>query len=322
MLKAMVLGAHVISIVIPNYNGEDLLRRHLPGVIEAARRENSAEVIVVDDASTDGSLGLLQRGFPSVRIVSLQQNVGFGRAVAEGAAEAEGDILVLLNTDVGVDPGFLAPLREGLEDETVFAVSCIDVLSGTPDAPIEVRHPFFRKGRVCISSHGPRGGPPFDTLFAPGGYAAYRRDLFVALGGLDPLYEPFYWEDADICYRAWKRGWRSVVEPRSRVRHEHSQGAILSTHGVASAKAMQARNSYLFLWKNITSRRMLLMKHILPTVRRAATDWAVLDGRFYLTVGRALGKSGAALERRRTERRLQRHTDEEVFERLDPGLSS
>ncbi|MHC4198396.1 MAG: glycosyltransferase family 2 protein [Planctomycetota bacterium] len=306
----------MISIVIPNFNGAGLLRENLPLVLDAARREGAVEVIVVDDASADGSVDVLEREFPSVRAIRLERNVGFGRACMAGARAAGGEIMVLLNTDVSVTPGFLAPLLEDLEREGTFAVSAVDTLSGSPEAPVEVRCPGFRKGYIRFDTRPPAGDPPFETLFAPAGYAAYRRDLFLELGGFDPLYEPFYWEDVDVCFRAWKRGWRSLVEPRSLVRHEHDRGSIVSEHGAERVRALNGRNGYLFLWKNVTSRRMFLLRHLLPTARRALTDWAVMDSRFYLTLGRALGRLRLALERRREERRRGRLTDEDVFERL------
>ncbi len=311
----------MISIVIPNYNSKELLRQNLPGVLDAAQREDS-EVIVVDDASSDGSVGLLRCEFPSVHVVVNRHNVGFGGACMAGARVAKGDILVLLNTDVDVDPGFLAPLRADLEDEGVFAVSAVDLLSGTPEAPREVRHPSFRGGFFCFHRHRPCGGPPYETLFVPGGYAAYRKVAFMELGGFDPLYEPYYWEDVDICYRAWKRGWRSVVEPRSHVHHEHDHGSIAATQGPTKARAVDRRNRFLFLWKNVTSGRMLVLRHILPATLRVLFGWARMDFEYYLTLVGALGRLRAALRSRREESVLEGLTDEAVFARTAPRVKN
>ena len=308
----------MISIVVPNYNGRELLRRNLPKVIEAAQREGRAEVIVVDDASSDGSLELLRSAFPSVRVVALERNAGFGRACMAGARAARGDVLVLLNTDVQVDADFLGPLREDIADESVFAVSAVDLNRGTPQAPREVNRPHFRRGFMVDVPYRAAGPPPFETIYAPGGYSAFRREMFLALGGFDPLYEPFYWEDYDICYRAWKRGWRTVVEPRSLVRHEHEKGAIRATHGRRSVERVSRRNRFLFVWKNVTSRRMFLFTHLLPVAFRLLFGWIALDLRYYLALGRALGRLGVALERRQEERRAERLSDEEVFARLRP----
>jgi GT2 family glycosyltransferase len=307
----------MISIVIPNYNGTELLRRNLPGVLEAARREVSAEVIVVDDASSDRSVELLREEFASVRVIANPRNLGFGRTCMAGALAAKGDILVLLNSDVSVEPDFLAPLREDLEDGEVFAVSAVDLLSGVPDAPCEVRHPKIRRGFFRFYTHAPVGKPPYDTLFVPGGYAAYRRSMFLELGGFEPLYEPFYWEDVDICYRAWKRGWRSVVDPRSRIRHEHEQGSILTTQGRARARAIDKRNRFLFLWRNVTSARMFI-RHLISMALRFGLEWASLDLTFHRALLRALPKLGEALKGRRRDTACQLLEDREVFAKLVP----
>jgi GT2 family glycosyltransferase len=315
----------MISIVIPNYNGRQLLEKYVPGVLEAAGREGPAEVILVDDASTDGSADFVAREFPEARLVALERNAGFGRACMAGAEAASGEILVLLNSDVSVEPGFLAPLREALDDETVFAVSAIDLELSSPGDVVEARSPSFRRGFLRVSRRRPKGPPPHETIFVPGGYSAYRKDLFFALGGFDSMYEPFYAEDLDLCYRAWKRGWRSLVEPRSRVRHFHESGSIKSNYGEARARAMTRRNLFLLVWKNVTSRRMLVRRHILPMALRATFGWMVLDFKYSLPLLRALGRLGAALGRRREELEAAKssfkYTDEDLFARLGGDAS-
>ncbi len=309
----------MISIVSPNYNGRELLRKHLPGVIEAARRETRAEVIVVDDASRDDSVALVRGEFPSVRLVALEENVGFSRACMAGARAARGDVLVLLNSDVSVEPDFLAPLREDMADESVFAVSAVDLNSGTPEAPEELKRPCFRRGFLVYAPRRAAGPPPFETAFAPGGYMACRKSMFLALGGFDPIFEPFYWEDYDLCYRAWKRGWRTVVEPRSRIRHEHEAGAIATHFRRRRIKRVARRNKFLFVWKNVTSRRMLVLRHLLPMAVRLLIGWLALDFGYYLTLARALGRLRPALERRREEQRAEKVSDDELFARLTGG---
>ena len=308
----------MISIVIPNYNGRELLRQNLPGVLDAARVEGSAKVIVVDDASGDDSAALVRGEFPSVRVVELGENVGFGRACMAGARAARGDILVLLNSDVSVTPDFLGPLREDLADETVFAVSAVDLDASTPEAPAEVNHPHLQRGFLVPHKHRPSGPPPHETMYTRGGYSAYRKEMFLELGGFDPLYEPFYWEDIDICYRAWKRGWRSLVEPRSLVHHERTHSAIRTAYSRRLVRWIYRRNKFLLSWMNLTSKRMLYLRHLPWVLLHALLRWIILDFGWYLALDRALGRLGMVLERRREERLAQRLSDEEVFKRFRP----
>jgi len=112
------------TIVIPNWNGKDLLEKYLPSVIAAAEACPGSEVLVVDNGSSDGSAAFLKERFPQVRVLALDRNLGFGGGSNAGFAAAKNDIVVLLNSDMRVEPDFLAPLLAGFTDDLVFAVAC------------------------------------------------------------------------------------------------------------------------------------------------------------------------------------------------------
>lgn len=123
-----------LSIIIPNYNGEALLSQFLPSVVEAINNaEAPTELIVVDDASTDGSLETLKR-FPRARVVMRETNGGFSKACNTGIAEAEGKILLLLNSDVKLEPDFLAHYGQHFGDPALFAITpnAFDHSTGRP----------------------------------------------------------------------------------------------------------------------------------------------------------------------------------------------
>ena len=117
------------SLVIPNWNGKDLLERFVPSWLEAIKNHPGSEVIVVDNGSTDGSAEWLRSQHPEVILVALEKNLGFGGGSNAGFRAAKNDIVVLLNSDMRVEAGFLAPLLEGFTDGKVFAVSCQIFLS-------------------------------------------------------------------------------------------------------------------------------------------------------------------------------------------------
>ncbi len=117
-------ATNAASIVIPNWNGRDLLEKYLPSVVNSIAGLPGSEVIVVDNASEDGSAEFMREKFPSVRVLAQTRNLGFGGGSNAGFAAAKNDIVVLLNSDMRVEPDFLAPLLEGFTDEKVFAVSC------------------------------------------------------------------------------------------------------------------------------------------------------------------------------------------------------
>ncbi len=114
-----------VSLVVPNYNGRDLLRRNVPTLLRAASAyPGDVEVVVVDDGSSDDSVAVLEAEFPTVRTVFHEQNRGFGPACHTGIEAAQHEVVVLLNSDVAVEEDFIQPLmRHFARDPQVFSVS-------------------------------------------------------------------------------------------------------------------------------------------------------------------------------------------------------
>ena len=110
-----------ITVIIPSFNGCALLGERLPDVVSSL--VGSFAIAVVDDASTDGSVEMLQREFPAVHVIARQTNGGFSAAVNDGIRATKGEFVVLLNNDVEVTPGFLEPIMPLFADESVFAIS-------------------------------------------------------------------------------------------------------------------------------------------------------------------------------------------------------
>ncbi len=243
-----------VSIVIPNWNGRDLLEKYLPSVVAAAERHNAAnEVIVVDDCSSDGSRQLLAERFPSVRVIALERNLGFGGGSNAGFRAARHDIVVLLNSDMRVEPDFLAPLVGGFDDETVFAVSCQIFFSDARKVRQEtgLTQAWWEDGSLRVRHRiDPAIQHRYPCFYGGGGSCAFDRRKFLELGGFDPLLEPFYLEDTDLGYMAWKRGWKVFYEPRSVVYHEH-RGTIGKRFSDAYIQSVLKKNFLLFCWKNI-----------------------------------------------------------------------
>src|SRR5260370_22142496 len=117
-------GSSAATVVIPNWNGKDLLEKYIPSIRTALAGNPANEILVVDNGSTDGSADFLRATFPDVTVLALPQNLGFGGGSNAGFRAAKNDIVVLLNSDMRVAPDFLAPLLEGFRDPEVFAVSC------------------------------------------------------------------------------------------------------------------------------------------------------------------------------------------------------
>jgi GT2 family glycosyltransferase len=272
----------MFSIVIPNYNGRRLLERNLPEVLKAAKKQGKEfEVIVVDDASTDDSVSFLKKKFPQVKIVLHFQNQRFAAACNSGVQIAKGEVVVLLNNDVAPEPNFLLSLLTHFKDKDVFAVGCREksklgnkiIFSGRSEAKFEKGFLIHWRAENQDLS---------DTFWAAGGSMAVSREKWLKLGGMDPLFRPAYWEDIDLSWRAGKRGWKILFEPKSVVNHNHETTNIMA-FGKKRMKVYAYKNQFLFVWKNGNARMILsnilwLSYHLLRAT--LSGDWLFWQGFF------------------------------------------
>lgn len=297
-----------LSIVIPSWNGAGLLRRHLPSVLEDAL-PSGAEVVVCDDASEDDTAEVLRAEFPSVRLVRRVSRGGFSLAGSDAVTAARGSLVVLLNNDMEVRRGSFAALVTALEaDPGLFAAvpSIVRVSTGEEEAHTRLR---FRRGIVSTSIDGPPDGVP---AYACGGAMTFRRQEFIELGGFDPLFSPFYWEDVDLSYRARKRGRRIAWVGAARVYHDHGGTIGARLDGRAIARVYE-RNRLLFTWKNLTEPR-LWRTHLAVLLPKVAWDLAAHPA-FVRGLADALRLRGAIAPKRGTERAAARVPDRELLSR-------
>ena len=236
-----------LSVIIPNYNGEELLKKNLPKVLLAV---GAVETIVVDDASTDESLTVLDNFKDKIKVIKNEENLGFSSTVNKGVRAAKGDIVILLNTDVVPEKEFLTPLLSNFKDEKVFAVGCMDKSVENGKTILRGRGIGAWKRGFMVHSRGEVNKT--DTLWVSGGSGAFRKSIWDKLGGFNQLYNPFYWEDIDLSYRALKSGYKIIFEPKSIVIHEHEKGAIKNTYSDFKVKTIAYRNQFIFVWKNTT----------------------------------------------------------------------
>lgn len=298
-----------VSIIIPNYNGKKLLERNLPKVIETVKNEN-VEIIVVDDASSDGSLDLVKKNFPNIVVIEKNINRGFSSTINSGVEEASGDIVFLLNHDVYPSKNFLSPITSHFKNSQVFAVGCLQksregrktVLRGRGIGSFQKGFLVHKRGRVDKKN----------TLWVSGGAGAFRKSIWNKLGGLDEIYNPFYWEDIDLSYRAVKAGYKIIFEPKSVVVHQQQEGAIRSNYSQYDIKKIAYRNQFIFHWKNITDKKFILSHffwlpvHLLSAILRS--DWALLAGFFS-----AIFMLPKILKKRRLTKKFSKRSDWQVI---------
>ena len=213
------------SVVILNYNGLGFLDDCL-GALGCQELAGEFETILVDNASTDGSVAHVRKQYPAVRVIEAGTNLGFAAGNNLGFEHARGRHMVMLNNDTRVRPGWLAALVSAIESDHKVGAVTSKLLFIDPPGTIQ------NAGLMLLTdgSGGDRGFRERDRgqfeereeIFgACGAGALYRREMLEDVGGLDPTFFMYY-EDADLSWRMRLAGWTVLYEPRAVVDHVHA----------------------------------------------------------------------------------------------------
>ena len=296
-----------ITIIIPNYNGVEILKKSLPQII---KEKGEADIIMVDDASTDDSVDFVRKNFPSIKIITKNINEGFSSTVNQGILKAAGDIIILLNHDCLPEKDFTSSLISHFDDAEVFAVGFLDksvegrniVLRGRGVGKFERGFLLHKKGEVDKK----------DSLWVSGGSGAFRKSIFSKIGLFEPLYNPFYWEDIDLSYRAQKSGCKIIFDPKIVIQHYHWLGAIKKNYSVSDIKTISYRNQILFVWLNITDANYII-EHLLYLPYQLLISFIRLDFNFIKAFFLAVFYLPQALKIRSKRKKIFTRTDHEVL---------
>jgi GT2 family glycosyltransferase len=263
-----------VSVIVPTYQGRDHLESLLPSL---AAQTLSHEVIVVDNASTDGTLELLRDRWPDVRRISFPENRGFGKATNAGVAEARSETVVLLNNDIVCTPTFLERLVEALDPHEGFVMAApvlvrrddeghIDTAGIVIDRTLHGFNHLYGEPVAVLTAD------PFDPLAPCGGAAAFDRAAFLGVGGFDPAFFA-YLEDVDLAIRCVGRGWKCRLAPTAVAIHAHSgtlgEGSPAKNRltawgrGYIAGKYRLHRRPHLFLWAAAGEATMAIGKLVL-----------------------------------------------------------
>lgn len=218
------------AVVILNWNGKDFLERFLPGLLASVEKEPDSCVIVADNASSDGSMQMMEECFPEVRTVRLDRNYGFTGGYNRALFQTDAEYFVLINSDIDVPDGWLHPLVSWMDSHPECGI-CAPKLhafdrrdtfeyAGAAGGYIDrLGYPFCR-GRVMrrvekdcgqYDSYGP-------VFWASGACLMVRAELYRRLNGLDERFFA-HQEEIDLCWRAQLEGYQIHIVPESTVYH-------------------------------------------------------------------------------------------------------
>lgn len=251
------------AVVILNWNGEAMLRQFLPSVIACSRLEGT-EIYVADNASTDASCEVVEKEFPSVRLIRLDKNYGFADGYNYALQKIDAEYAVLLNSDVEVTEGWLQPMVDYL-DAHLETVACQPKIrayrhrnlfeyAGASGGFIDrYGYPFCR-GRVFESVEEDKGqyDEVIPVFWATGAALMIRLDVYRNVGGLDGRFFA-HMEEIDLCWRLRSRGREIVCVPQSKV--YHVGGATLKKENPRKT-FLNFRNNLVMLYKNLPAEEL------------------------------------------------------------------
>ncbi len=253
-----------ISVVIPNYNGKQLLEDNLPSVYAALTFfQNAFEIIIIDDASADASAAFIQEQYPEIKLLINETNRGFSPTVNTGIFASKNELVFVLNSDVQLTPDYFNEQLKYFGDPDTFGVMGKIIDFNSPDIQDGAKFPQISfKGIKTTYNYISLTEIPSKTwlpsFFLSGANALIDRKKLLALGGFDEIYAPYYYEDADLGIRAWRAGWKCYFEPNSICMH-----AASSTIGKLKSekvKIIVERNRITFNQLHLSGNQLLFFK--------------------------------------------------------------
>ncbi|MBT8286194.1 MAG: glycosyltransferase family 2 protein [Flavobacteriaceae bacterium] len=253
-----------LAIVILNWNGEALLERYLPSVIENSQ---GARIYVADNASTDGSVAFLKNNYPDVGVIQNKTNGGFAGGYNEALKHIDAEVYCLLNSDVEVTQDWLMPIMELFQVKAEVAIiqpKILDLLqpeyfeyAGAAGGFLDsLGYPFCR-GRIFQSLEKDKGqyDDTTEIFWATGACMFIRKKVFDDLGGFDEDYFA-HQEEVDLCWRAQNKGYKVYYVGASQILH--LGGSTLSNMNPKKTY-LNFRNSLFSITKNLPRRKALLI---------------------------------------------------------------
>jgi len=269
-------STNFVSIILVNFNGEDVLVDCL-GSLEKFVPNHNSEIIVVDNNSQDNSINIIESKFPDVKLIKLPQNLGFGAGNNAGAREAKGNFLFLLNTDTIVTSNFLPHLLELMSSNSEvgvigpklvfpdgkFQISFSPKISFVGEIKAKKMHKIsYKENKLNLIEKNFQSIKVVDIVV--GAAFFIRKDLFDLLGGFDERFF-MYFEESDLCKRVRDKGYQVLYTPHISIIHVRGH----SVKKLSGKMSLEYRRSQIYyydkhcqLWEIFCLRTYLLFKFL------------------------------------------------------------
>lgn len=301
------------SIIVISFNN----RRYVDGCLGSLSElaYDNFEIIVVDNASTDGTAEYIESNYPDVRLIRAGANLGFGGGNNLGAFYAKGKFLAFINMDTVADPGWLSPLVTMIQDNPDVGLATSKILLlNEPDRintcgnDVHLAGFGYLRGWLYPASALER---PADVASVSGAAFVISQELFEELGGFDDWFNPAYVEDTDLSWRARLLGYRCRYVPESILYHDYMPRFSPEKY------AMIERNRYQMLIKNLRARTFLILLPALLLSEVVSWGFALLAGRRHMaaklgTYRWIVSHLPNLIQRRRLVQRTRRASDRDL----------
>lgn len=287
-----------ISVVIPNYNGKSLLEQNLPFVYNALETSGikDYEIIISDDASVDDSLNFLKTNYPEIIIIESVANCGFSGNTNQGIFAAQKDLVLILNSDVELTPGYFIPLLSYFEKEDTFGVSGRIIAMDGEKIQDGAKFPEYSYTNIISTKNFiSKDTDSLPTLFMSGANALIDRKKLVKMGGFNEMYNPYYSEDVDLGLRAWRLGYQLYYDHRAICKHPNS--ATIKKESSKKVKIISKRNKMYVHFFHLNGLELHLF--MTKTAIKALFRLLVLDFNFYISFQLFLANTTALRKKKR-----------------------
>jgi GT2 family glycosyltransferase len=244
-----------VSIIMPSFNGLELLKISIPSVLKT--QYSNIEIIVIENGSSDDSGSLLSKEYPSVKVISLEKNVGISIAYALGVSAANGSLVSFLNNDMEVDPNWLLPLVLAMKCDACIAACDSKFMNFYERNRLDSSGASIDKyGNTVTRGRGEIDKGQFNIQEVFHGACLIRKDLLLKVGGLDKSFFSYY-EETDLCWRLHRLGYKTIFVPESVIYHMGSA----STVGKVFTKRPKKRPQKITVFHFCKNRLRMIIKN-------------------------------------------------------------
>lgn len=323
----------LVSVIIVNWNGKENLEECLASLFKI--KYSSIEVIVVDNGSSDGSVDLVKKDFPSVKIVETKKNFGFAQGNNLGYEKSAGDYILFLNNDCIVTDNFLEKLVFYLKDNPIVGIVQPTIFFHRPNTLLHkkinsIGSFLLKSGFLYHQDYGKKFVQqkyqhPFEVFSAYGACFLTRREIIKKIGLFDKDYFA-YFEETDLCHRAWLAGYTVMTDPGVYVFHKGAQ----TSQGlpVPFVQFHSFKNKLYSYLKNLDSYHLLtmLIPHILISEFGSLIYFFVGKPGYTLAIQKAIywnikNFKKMLTERRKVQKNIRRVLDSSFIPKLTRSVN-